>query len=92
MRDLSEVMQSLEIARSHYLSKARKAARQIALDGDGTCTVNDVRAIEPPPENIDGRVMGAIFGGRDWELDRYEKSTRAVCHKRPIARFKYVGV
>lgn len=82
----------LEETRQNYLIDARTAAERIAADGDGTCTVDQVREVCPPPADIDGRVMGAVFNTRDWEHHGYERSSRGVCHKRPISRFRYLPV
>jgi hypothetical protein len=84
-----EALGALEIARADYLAKARNVAKEIAVSGDGTCTVNQVRAVLPPPDVIDGRVMGAIFNKSDWQNMGYVSSDRGICHKRPIALFKY---
>lgn len=82
-----EALEALEQYRAGYLASARQVARElVAKSPDGTVTVNDVRAVCPPPENIDGRVMGAIFRGGEWEMVGYTPSLRA--HMRPIARFR----
>lgn len=81
----------LEEARGEYLVLARETAVRIATEGDGTCTVDQVRELCPPPLQFDGRVMGAIFKMASWELESYINSKRVTCHKRPIARFRYLG-
>lgn len=81
----------LEQTRKAYLVEARRVAITIALEGNGTCTVNQVRDVCPPPKQCDGRVMGAIFNTQDWVHDGYLRSSRAACHHRPISRFRYVG-
>lgn len=86
-----DALRILEETRQSYLIDARVVAEQIARRGDGTCTVDSVRQECPPPENIDGRLMGAIFNTTDWEHYGYERSDRATCHKRPISRFRFVG-
>lgn len=84
-----EALNALEIARADYLANARNVAKEIAVNGNGTCTVNQVREVLPPPDGIDGRVMGAIFNKSDWQNMGYVSSDRGVCHKRPIALFRY---
>jgi len=86
-----DALRILEDSRKSYLMDARGIAEEIARNGDGTCTVNNVRERCPPPEELDGRVMGAIFNTSDWEHLGYERSDRAACHKRPISRFRFVG-
>jgi len=86
-----DALRILEDSRKSYLMDARGIAEEIARNGDGTCTVNNVRERCPPPEELDGRVMGAIFSTSDWEHLGYERSDRAACHKRPISRFRFVG-
>lgn len=86
-----DVLARLERIRKEYIAQARVAAEMIAAEKDDTCTVDDVRAVCPPPEHVDGRVMGAIFNTPEWEFVQYERSRRDICHKRPIARFRYVG-
>lgn len=86
-----EALTLLEITRAEYLESARNVAHRLAVAGDGTCTVDDVRAELPPPKEIDGRVMGAIFNRSDWEHSGYESSKRMTCHKRPISRFRLKG-
>ena len=84
-------MDLLEETRREYLEQARQAARSIAIGGDGTCSVDEVREVCPPPVEVDGRVMGAIFNNAEWDHAGYERSNRVTCHKRPISRFKLAG-
>lgn len=86
-----QALDLLEEVRKEYLEEARVAAKQIAMEGNGTCTVDQVRDVCPPPQEIDGRVMGAIFNNQDWEHAGYERSNRVTCHKRPISRFRLVS-
>lgn len=87
----THALRILEESRQAYLMGARDIAEQIARHGDGTCTVDSVREKCPPPKEIDGRVMGAIFNTADWEHLGYVRSDRVTCHKRPISRFRFVG-
>ena len=77
----------LERTRKDYLAKARRVAAQIAYTTQQPVCVDDVRALCPPPESIDPRVMGAIFNRSDWEAVEFINSHRRTCHKRPIRRF-----
>jgi hypothetical protein len=47
-----------------------------------------VRAICPPPDDVDPRVMGAVFKRSEWELIRHQRSTRSTCHNRPVGVFR----
>jgi hypothetical protein len=87
-----QAMNLLEEARREYLEEARVVAKQIAMEGNGTCTVDQVRDVCPPPKEMDGRVMGAVFNSSDWEHAGYERSNRTTCHKRPISRFRMVSM
>lgn len=73
--------------RPDYLEAARRAARELCR-AQGSCTVDDVRRVWPPPKDIDPRIMGAIFRIHMFEKVGYENSGRRDCHARPIARFK----
>lgn len=75
-----------EQTRAEYLAEARHYARLIAKERPFV-TVNDVRAVCPPPPHMDPRVMGAIFNRSDWERIGYIENPRKVCRGRPIARF-----
>lgn len=80
-------LDALEQTRVDYLWGARMYAAMLARTQEYV-TVDDVRVFWPPPPNIDPRVMGAIFRTNDWEHGGYVNSTRATCHKRPIAQFR----
>ena len=78
----------LEETRPEYLARARKAALEL-LETRETITINDVRAVCPPPKQFDGRVMGAVLTTSDFEgTGEYVKSSRDTCHKRPIQLFR----
>lgn len=81
------VLPLFEVTRANWLAYARETARRLAQHGREV-TIDDVRASCPPPSGVDPRVMGAVFNGRDWECVRYERSSRAACHSRPIGVFK----
>lgn len=73
--------------RPDFLAQARAIAKDICKER-GTCTVDEVRKVCPPPKSVDPRVMGAIFRSTEFEKVSYENSGRRDCHARPIARFK----
>jgi len=80
-------MDLFEEHRSAYLRRARAVAERLARE-NGTVTVNDVRAVCPPPVHIDGRVMGALFAGKHWHMTCYNKSTRKEAHCRAVASYR----
>ena len=80
----------LEEAGSDYVHRARDVAYHIYLR-QGFVTVDDVRAVLPPPKSKDTRVMGAIFRKRDgWLPTGTTPSKRKECHGRPIQRFVFM--
>jgi len=81
-----EVLPLFEETRKEWLARARRVAFQIGLQ-QKEVTINDVRAVIPPPEEVDPRVMGAVFVRQDWILLRRERSNRKRCHNRPIGVF-----
>ena len=84
-----EALQRLEETRQAYLAQARAVAVRLSNDGRRPVSVDDVRKACPPPEGIDGRVMGAIFNSSGWMPYDYVNSSRTECHGRPIRRFSY---
>lgn len=93
MTDLAtrdDALDALEAARADYLARARHEA-VLLWRAQGRVTVDDVRAVCPPPPDIDPRVMGAIFCGAEWRAVGHRQSRRRTCHRRPIQVFVYVG-
>lgn len=86
-----EAMDLFERHRAEWLRAARAEASQIGMT-KGTCTVDDIRKICPPPSGVDGRVMGAVFKTPEWEPGRHINSARKTCHKRPIRVFHWKGL
>jgi hypothetical protein len=81
-----EAMDLFEQHRAEWLAEARAL---LGSKPEGTrMTVNDVRAVCPPPPDVDGRVMGSVFKKPDWVPVGYVKSSRRECHNRPIALFE----
>lgn len=81
-----EVQPHFERTRGEFLAKARRVALRLGKKGKAV-TVNDVRALCPPPEEIDPRIMGAVFRTSDWERLDYVSTNRRACHGRPVAVF-----
>jgi menaquinone-dependent protoporphyrinogen IX oxidase len=80
----------LERQRRQWLANARAVARHLA-HRNGTVTIDEVRRYCAPPEDIDPRVMGAVFRSLDFEATgNYRKSDRRECHNRPVAVFRLV--
>ena len=73
--------------RKAYLAKARAVAWRLGAKGAFVC-VDDVRCVCPPPEDLDPRLMGAIFMGRDWVVVDRLNSHRRMSHNRPVAIFQ----
>jgi hypothetical protein len=76
-----------EVFRGDWLTEARAVARKLCQQ-HGSATINQVRAICPPPKDADPRVCGAVFHRREFESIGYENSDRRACHGRPISRFR----
>ena len=84
----TDVLPLFEAHRADWLSEARAVAVSLAAR-NGTVTIDDVRDHCPPPDDVDPRVMGAVFRTRDFEATgRHIKSGRRTCHNRPVAVFK----
>lgn len=86
-----EVLPLFEMTRATYLGAARAVARQIAHQ-KGEVDINQVRALCPPPPDIDPRVMGAVLRGGEFEPVGYRRSGRRECHNRPIAIFRLKAI
>lgn len=82
----TEMLPKLEAAHTGWLENARLYAALLGMNGLEV-TIDDVRDGCPPPENIDPRVMGAVFTRKHWVLIRRTRSKRRACHNRPIGVF-----
>jgi hypothetical protein len=83
----AEVLPRFEALRAEWLEEARAIARRLGADGS-TLTVDDVRRLCPPPQGIDPRVMGALFTKSEWVCVGYRRSSRGICHNRPVGVFR----
>ena len=79
-------LDDLEAARPDWLSRARAIAMQIFRDSGEPVSVDDVRAVLPPPEGKDPRVFGVVFR-HGWRVATEVRSERKACHSRPIKTF-----
>jgi len=75
---------------SDWIGQARDVARRIAGE-KGQVTIDDVRALCPPPDSADPRIMGAVFAGNRFERIGFIASQRDACHGRTIGVFKLRG-
>ena len=82
-----EVRPLFEEHRATWLERARQAAFELGSDGREV-TIDDVRERVPPPSDVDGRVMGAVLTPKHWEAVGYRRSSRRVCHNRPVTVFR----
>ena len=82
-----EALAALENANAEYVAAARAVALQLG-QGGAIVTVDDIRAICPPPEEIEPRVMGCILRRPTWVKTGYRDGARRTSHKRPISEFK----
>lgn len=87
-----EALHLLEKVRREYISNARYAAQKLYITTRKPVTVDDVREVCPPPEGVDGRVMGAILREPEWIKSGYVNSSRKISHRRPISQFVWTGV
>jgi hypothetical protein len=89
---MSAVSESIVIEnpRGAWLTRARGVARNLAAQR-GSVTIDEVRALCPPPDDVDPRVMGAVFKRPEFELVDYIESRRKVCHGRHIGIFRLRG-
>lgn len=77
----------LEVAREGYVDHARAIARQLG-HGGRIVTIDMVRRVCPPPDDVDPRVMGCILRAPEWVRVGYVNSARKRCHARPIGQFR----
>ncbi len=76
----------LEARREVYIRRGRRALLQAMLDGDGTASTDDVRAVVELPPGIDPKLFGTV--AYRLVYDRVirnagrTKTTRAVAHGR----------
>ncbi len=69
-----------------WLAQARQAAAAIARE-KGSVTIDDVRALCPPPDTADPRILGRVFHDERFARIGFRNSARRACHGRPIGIF-----
>lgn len=79
----TEILPNLKAARAEWLAKARLVALQLVRER-GQITSDDVREKCPIPAGVDPRCIGPLFRDPMWELVKYVRSTRKICHHHPI--------
>jgi hypothetical protein len=81
------VLPLFEARRGDWIARARAVARAIAAER-GQVTIDEVRALCPPPEGADPRIMGSVFAKGGFERIGFTASKRDACHGRMIGVFK----
>jgi hypothetical protein len=84
------VLPLFELRRGDWIARARDVARSIAAE-KGQVTIDDVRAVCPPPDGADPRIMGSVFAKSGFERIGFTASKRDACHGRMIGVFKLRG-
>lgn len=74
-------------AGAKWLAEARVVAMRIERER-GEVTADDVWNTCRPPENVDGRLLGSVFAGREWEKIGQRRSERGNNNNRYIAVWK----
>lgn len=69
-----------------WIETARAAARQIATE-KGSVTIDQVREVCPPPDDVDSRIMGNVFKSGFVRVG-YKNSDRREGHGRAICIFE----
>ena len=88
-----EALDALELSREGYVAAARKVALRL-LETHGAVTTDDIRAVLPPPSDMDPRVMGAILRPPMFRRIGYRTGQpvgRENYHVRPVAVFALGG-
>lgn len=83
----TEILPNLKAARAEWLAKARLIALELVKE-KGEITSDDVRERCPIPPGVDPRCIGPLFRDPMWELVRYVRSTRKICHHHPIGLWR----
>ena len=75
-------------AHPDLVAELQRIAHSLAANG-AEITSDDIHERVSIPKGVDRRVMAAAFvPKKDWELVGYQKSRRADCHYRTIARWR----
>lgn len=79
-----EVAKFCPAAGAQWLADARATAARICAE-NGEVTADDVWNACRPPENVDGRLLGPVFAGKEWEKIGETRSERGNNNNRYIA-------
>lgn len=75
-----------------FLWNCRIVAEELALKtSDGIITIDEVRKACPLPEDIDGRIYGAVFKQDDWIALGFTQTLVKSSHGRLIRKFLFKG-
>lgn len=77
-------------AGERWLAECRTHAEQLALER-GTVTVDDVWDANPPPDGVDGRLLGQLFRGDGWKRAGTKQSARGRNATREIVVWQRAG-
>lgn len=87
----TEAVEDPKKVRREYVAAARDAAVKLHLSTGLPITIDDVRKVCPPPEGVDGRVMGSVLRQPEWVKTGYINSDRKACHNRVVSQFIWSG-
>lgn len=74
-------------AGTQWLMEARALAVKICIE-KGEVTADDIWNAHRPPENVDGRLLGPVFAGKEWVKVRETRSERGNNNNRYIVVWK----
>jgi hypothetical protein len=86
MRTKEEVLDKFEETRTEFLRQCRIIAYEV-FRNNGRVTIDDVRGRVEIPNEVDGRVFGAVFNSKEWQRIGYESTKVKSSHRRPIGVF-----
>ena len=73
----------LEQHRAEYIEQCRSTGFHLA-----SFTVDDIRKLNPVPEEFDARVLGSVMATRAFVRVDYASTSTKTSHARPIGVFK----
>jgi hypothetical protein len=69
-----------------FLSRCREVAAVLAR-AHGSVSINDVRAVLPPPPGVSPSVFGAVFRDRRFTPIGYTQATHPQAHARAVRTY-----